>query len=164
MENTDIQEDYKGCSTFCLEKDRQYCEVFEMNDESYSSCKQTCDSNNCNDKSPMKTLSCFVCDETVDSNNQTVGYGNPTCFSNFPDQSYVQQCRGDESYCVVDIETDWFLTGQQTTRIRRGCSKTVNFSNKNYIFLATNTKFCAIKTAIFSNKHCNFLATTTATL
>jgi len=53
------------------------------------------------------------------------GYGHPACFSNNLGTSFLQECRGDENYCVVDIETDWLLFGKQTTRIRRGCSKTV---------------------------------------
>ena len=132
MNSQNYKEDYKGCSTFRLEENEQYCETFEINSVPHSTCKQTCDSNNCNTHSPPKTLSCYVCDETVDSNNQTIGYGNPSCLSNNPNPQYIQQCRGEEVHCIVNIETDWVLFGRQTTRIRRACSQTV--SNLHTVF------------------------------
>jgi len=44
--NSNIHEDYKGCSTF--EIDRKYCESFELDGEEYTSCKETCSGNHCN--------------------------------------------------------------------------------------------------------------------
>lgn len=120
----DIQEDYKGCSTFNFDEP-ETCSGFELNGAMYNTCKETCSDSSCNNGTHSAIgLSCYSCDVTFDSQNQTVGYGHPSCFSNYPQQSDIMQCGPGETYCVVDIETDWHFYGKQTTRVRRGCSST----------------------------------------
>jgi hypothetical protein len=59
---------------------------------------------------------------TVDSNNQTVGFGNPMCFGEWQDINDLRMCPSGTTHCAVDIEVDWFQNGEQQTRVRRGCA------------------------------------------
>lgn len=38
------------------------------------------------------------------------------------DERYLRVCPGDSSYCVLDMEADWYTSGDQDIRIRRSCS------------------------------------------
>ena len=130
-------EEYKGCSAFKLDEDEHYCNDFEISSIPYKSCKSTCSEEGCNSKSEQKTISCHVCYNTLDSNNNTIGSGDPSCSSQYPSAWSLQSCAEGENYCIVEIEVDWFLYGEQTTAFRRSCSSKVN-----KIFSKFNVSFC----------------------
>merc|ERR1712227_150036 len=44
--DNNIHDDHKGCSTF--KTDKKYCEDFVLDGQDYTSCKETCTSNQCN--------------------------------------------------------------------------------------------------------------------
>jgi len=120
----EVEEDYKGCSSFKLEKEEMYCSVVDIEGEPHNSCKETCSYENCNQYTPEKKKSCFSCSATVDSANNTVGIGSPSCWSDFPDGNLLETCEVDEPYCIVDVEADWSIHGKQTYTVKRGCSRT----------------------------------------
>ena len=91
-----------------------YCSVVDIEGEPHNSCKETCEYENCNQYTPEKKKSCYSCTATVDSANNTVGIGSPSCWSDFPDGNLLETCEVDEDYCIVDVESDWSIHGKQT--------------------------------------------------
>ena len=124
----ETEEDFKGCSAFKLEEEEQGCSVLDVNGDAHTACKETCTENNCNNKTPIRRLSCYQCDVVVDSLNNTIGFGAESCWSEEPDKKYLQECRmigeTEATYCSTDIEADWLTSGQQTWRVRRKCATT----------------------------------------
>jgi len=129
---------YKGCSTFEMASPDIVCNnnFFEMEVQgelqTYGVCKESCTGDNCNKFHERPCLpgagddcgiiNCYTCEVTVDSNNQTVGFGNPNCFGDYQDINDLRMCPSGTTHCAVDIEVDWFQNGEQQTRVRRGCA------------------------------------------
>ena len=63
--------------------------------------------------------SCQVCTVTVDQNEEMVGVGQYNCWTG--SNEYLTEC-APNSYCIVDMEIDWFSRGDFNYRVVRGCS------------------------------------------
>ena len=79
-----VQETIRGCSTFDNdEKDHEIgCNGFRLDGKQWEVCKQTCtDGQNCNkdsnnDEIFPHPLECFICEETMNHLNETVGFSD----------------------------------------------------------------------------------------
>ena len=126
MDGTHIDEVYKGCSSFTIDKDGgvEHIQSELPNDEgeptAYSITKKTCKGEKCNaDHVPPVDPEepeipegnyCQVCSVTVDQFNRTVGVGQDKCWDG--SNQYEQNC-GPNQYCVTDLEIDWFPKGEK---------------------------------------------------
>lgn len=122
---------WRGCSTFSMqeqggENNKATCNGFRRNDVQYEVCKQTCeDGDNCNNKAPdvfAEPLKCFVCSETWNHLNQSIGHSDTGCFLK-PDEKYLHECGPLDTMCSTQMEVDWTILGSQNTIIRRGCAQ-----------------------------------------
>ena len=93
-----IEEVYKGCSSFAYPSPK--CDV-------------------------ILGINVPTCAATFDAEMNLIGYGESSCFSNYPNPALTQECENEDDYCITDLEADWFLNGRQEYRIRRGCSEKV---------------------------------------
>jgi len=82
-------------------------------------CKETCESDNCNNSKVVKPKKCFNCQSTRLSDNSTVGFGDINCW-NITDTMTTVEC--DEA-CITEIEIDWLPRGMQQATIKRGCAQ-----------------------------------------
>ena len=103
--------------------------ISEGDDQSLRVCKETCPTNDCNDKvvDPPQdsTAKCYQCTQSFNERGEPVGIGNSGCY-NVDDPSdinknYLRQCPSGQDYCSVDVEVDWTLRGEQRMTITRGC-------------------------------------------
>ena len=113
------EQDFKGCSAFSLETNS--CSKVEIGGASQDTCKETCDTNSCNNVTPKRGISCHTCQVTFNSLNQTLGVGDPNCFSN-PSEDTIQNCPQGQQYCTTELIVDWKVRGHQQYNVRRGCS------------------------------------------
>jgi len=67
-------------------------------------------------------INCYSCDVTLDSNGNVLGIGSDECFRNEIHESFLLPCTGNQTFCVNELEVDWFFYGAQTYRMKRGCS------------------------------------------
>ena len=116
----------QGCSGFTLEANEEACVVNQIDSGSLTTCKTTCDTDNCNNLTPQKTKQCYVCDVTVDSDEKVLGVGHQSCFAN-PSAYDLQYCPDDDDVCVTEMKVDWDVWGAQTVTINRGCQSTVGY-------------------------------------
>ena len=124
-----IEEHYKGCSAFRIENGGildyfdDYVDLDGTKVE-YHVVKSTCTGENCNkiiykpDTNIGKSM-CQVCQVNVDQHNNTVGIGEDKCWEG--DSSLVRDC-GPDSYCVTELEVDWYARGLFNYRLKRGCA------------------------------------------
>ena len=134
-ENGDMIEDViRGCSAFPQEYACSGWTERQLNDNGiqtgsieWNSCKEACsDSNNCNREQAVIAGDnrCYACTAQVDSHGDVYGIGQEFCFSNdltSADESLIVDC-GKDSYCLTDMEVDWYPQGEQITTIRRRCA------------------------------------------
>ena len=115
----------KGCSGFRLEEGEEACTVNKIDEGSVTTCKTTCDEDNCNNLTPQKSRQCYVCEVTVDSDEHVVGVGHQSCF-NKPSAIDLQYCPEEKDSCVTEMKVDWDIWGAQTVTISRGCAASVS--------------------------------------
>ena len=117
------EEDHKGCSPFLMPPNEPECTTNWIGSGEVESCRHTCTENGCNYETPQRVLNCFTCDVTVDSNNNTIGIGRADCFGNQPSPADLQACPYEATHCITEMEVTWTQRGKQTTRVKRGCSR-----------------------------------------
>ena len=68
--------------------------------------------------------SCYTCTSEYDHNGAALPFNDPGCFDEASiDFLYSRECLNEDDICLVDVEVDWFVDGQQTVNLRRGCGK-----------------------------------------
>lgn len=93
-----------------------------------------------------ENLKCFVCDETKNHLNQTIGFSDTGkwwerasfklgqnfrlnffqgCFDR-PDEVYLQDCGDSATQCSTVMEIDWTPLGSQIARVSRSCGRVAN--------------------------------------
>ena len=80
----------------------------------------------CNRKTPTRRQSCYSCSVTVDALNNTLGFGDASCFSETPNPNNVKECSSEQDYCVSTMLATWEWDGSMTWSITRGCSFNVS--------------------------------------
>ena len=118
------EEDYKGCSAFRLES--EMCgKIGDITGGARrETCKDTCDEDKCNHITTEKRLSCYNCEVTVNSLNETLGMGDFACFEN-PATRHLSTCGNGDNYCKTEMLVDWMASGQQEYKIIRSCASTI---------------------------------------
>jgi len=116
----EVEEDFKGCSTFRLNNDEPVCLDWEFDELSYQSCKSTCNSNGCNSKTPQRTNSCHNCEVIVNHLGNAVGTGDINCFDD-PTDDVLVDC-GVGATCRTKLAVELSFSGYQVTKVTRECS------------------------------------------
>jgi len=124
----EVEEDYKGCSSFRLENDEPVCLDWKFDELSFQSCKNTCNSNGCNSKTPERTNSCFKCDVLINHLGNVVGTGDQNCFYS-PTEDMMVDC-GVQSTCRTELGVELSFSGEQIAKISRKCSPQGVFENE----------------------------------
>lgn len=125
FDDTFEERDFKGCSGFRLDEGEEVCAVNQIDSGSLSTCKSTCDGDNCNNLTPQKSRQCYVCDVTVDSDEKVLGIGHQSCFAN-PSAFDLQYCPDEKDACLTEMRVDWDIWGAQTVTIQRRCASSVS--------------------------------------
>ena len=86
----------------------------------------------CNRKTPTRRQSCYSCSVTVDALNNTLGFGDASCFSETPNPNNVKECSSEQDYCVSTMLATWEWDGSMTWSITRGCSFNVSFVSHDH--------------------------------
>ncbi|CBY30505.1 unnamed protein product [Oikopleura dioica] len=125
----EIEEDFRGCSPFPLNDNRDECVTASVSGLDHTNCKHTCTSNNCNTKQLSTKHNCVVCSATIDAQGNLIGNSNPNCFDN-ADKLSLTECETDFNTCETEILVDWFARGDQQTTIRRKCVRAPTNTNQ----------------------------------
>ena len=100
----------------------------QVNDRAISMTKISfnCLGDKCNRNTPTRRQSCYSCSATVDALNNTLGFGDASCFSETPNPNNVRECASGQDYCVSTMISTWEWDGSMTWSITRGCSFNVS--------------------------------------
>ena len=116
--------------------------------------KDTCHGTNCNDQ-PISIAGdnkCYVCQSTMNSQGELVGFGDSYCFNDNLGESadsLAVDCGRDE-YCLTDMRVNWTPQGDQEATITRRCSKEKCL--KSGIYLASVLIYNAIMHDFMTHK------------
>ena len=65
--------------------------------------------------------SCYTCTSEYDHNGAALPFNDPGCFDEASiDFLYSRECLNEDDICLVDVEVDWFVDGQQTSGLKCG--------------------------------------------